>query len=84
VDLESRNELENLVSRHIVRGRLTVADFKLSASLKSLNGLRVPVKSERGETRYGGARIIGADIPCTNGVLHLLDGLAQAEVARIL
>ncbi len=36
VEMENRDELGTLISRHIVRGRLTAADFKLSSSLKSL------------------------------------------------
>lgn len=61
----------------ILRGAWTASDLKMSPSVKTLNGDPVQIRVEGEELRIGGARIVRSDIACTNGVLHIVDGLLQ-------
>jgi uncharacterized surface protein with fasciclin (FAS1) repeats len=76
---ENYERLRATVALHIVRGRQTLVDLKNIASVKSAEGEPVEVSVERGEARFGGARIVRADIACTNGQIHIIDKLVVRE-----
>jgi uncharacterized surface protein with fasciclin (FAS1) repeats len=76
---ENRERLRAILALHIVRGRQTLADLKNTATVKSISGEPVEVSVERSEARFGGARIVRADIPCTNGQIHIIDKLVVRE-----
>jgi uncharacterized surface protein with fasciclin (FAS1) repeats len=73
----SAEDLREAAARHIVIGRQTEADLRTTRQVRTLAG-PVPVQYENGGARFGGARIVRRDIPCVNGQIHVLDGLAQA------
>ena len=78
---ENSERLRAIVALHIVRGRQTLADLKTTATVKSLGGEPVEVSVEGPQARFGGARIIRADIACTNGQIHIIDKLVVREDA---
>ena len=61
----------------ILRGAWTESDLRMSSAVKTLKGDPVTILVEGEGARVGGARIVRADIECTNGVLHIVDGLVQ-------
>jgi uncharacterized surface protein with fasciclin (FAS1) repeats len=76
---ENAERLRAIVALHIIRGRQTLADLKNTATVKSISGEPVEVSVERGEARFGGARIVRADIACKNGEIHIIDKLVVRE-----
>jgi uncharacterized surface protein with fasciclin (FAS1) repeats len=66
---------EQYLNRHLLRGGAESFDLSRCSCVKSVAGERLPV-AERG-TQVGGARIIRADVPCTNGVVHIVDAEFQ-------
>ena len=75
--LQSENEdvLRNVVGQHVVHGLQTAADIRTASTLRSLAGPPVTVAWEDGRPRFGNARVVQADIACTNGMIHVLDKL---------
>lgn len=69
-------ELTELVSRHIVIGRQTEADLRTTKEVRTLAGRNVPVEYRSEGSLFGGARIVRRDIPCVNGHIHVIDGIA--------
>jgi uncharacterized surface protein with fasciclin (FAS1) repeats len=76
---ENANRLRGILSLHIVQGRQTLADLNTTPTVRSLGGEPVEVSVEADEARFGGARILRADIPCTNGQLHIIDRLVVRD-----
>lgn len=74
---ENPEQARELLSRHMVRGSLKAADLNTSVSLKTLDGVEMPVKLENSVAEFGGARVIQGDIVCVNGVLHKVDRIAS-------
>jgi uncharacterized surface protein with fasciclin (FAS1) repeats len=69
--------LAEVVGRHIVIGRQTEADLRTTKEVRTLAGGRVPVEYRAEGSLFGGARIIRRDIPCVNGQIHVIDGIAS-------
>ena len=71
-------ELEKLLDGSLLAGALETFDLRRCKTVKTLAGEIVPVQAENGSFRVGGALITRSDIPCTNGVLHIVNGLVTA------
>ena len=74
---EDAAALAELVSRHIVLGRQTEADLRTTKAVRTLAGRTVPVEYRPEGSLFGGARIVRRDIPCVNGQIHVIDGIAS-------
>lgn len=66
------------VAGYILRGAWTADELRASGSVKTMRGNSLEVSGNDAVTRIDGARVIRADIECTNGVIHVIDGLLQA------
>jgi len=66
-----------LLSKHIVQGRQTEADLRTTRTVRAISGETVPVEFRSEGSLFGGAKIIRHDIPCRNGVIHLIDSVAE-------
>ena len=67
---------EEYLNRHLLTGALESFDLSRCSSVKSLAAETLPVSE--GGMRIGGARIVRSDVPCTNGVVHIVDAELQA------
>jgi uncharacterized surface protein with fasciclin (FAS1) repeats len=73
------DRLRAIISLHIVLGRQMLVDLKTTPAVKSLGGEPVDVSLKGPEGCFGGARIVRADIACTNGQIHLIDKLVVRD-----
>jgi uncharacterized surface protein with fasciclin (FAS1) repeats len=71
-------ELEKLLDGSMLPGALETFDLRRCKTVRTEDGEVVPVAPENGSLRVGGALIVRSDIPCTNGVVHIVDGLVAA------
>lgn len=62
---------EDYLSRHLLSGAAETFDLSRCKQVKSATGETVPVSE--GGMRIGNARILHANIACTNGVVHVVD-----------
>jgi len=65
------------IPKYIVQGRQTEADLRTTKTVKSISGEPIPVEFRSEGSRFGGAKIVRRDIPCTNGMIQLIDGMVS-------
>ena len=75
---DSRQPAPGFARDFIVPGAATADELKVSKTVKTLNGTKLSVSVEDGNITVGGARLVRADIECTNGVIHVIDSLLRA------
>ncbi len=67
-----RAKLRAVLLYHVVKGKLTAAKLMKLHSVQTLNGTRLPVRVSHGVVTVGGVRVIKANIPASNGVIHVI------------
>jgi len=67
--------LSNILLFHVVPGKVTAADVASAGSLTTAQGGELEVSVNGGAVQIGGATITMIDIPCTNGVIHVIDAV---------
>jgi uncharacterized surface protein with fasciclin (FAS1) repeats len=70
---ENKAKLTSILTLHVMAGKVMAADVsgkKLSPA--SVNGEALNVDGTHGVT-VNGAKVVTADISCTNGVIHVID-----------
>lgn len=72
---ETPSDPENFLNRHLVSGGLESFDLRHCNTVNNLAGEILPIQAENGSFRIGKALIVRSDIACTNGVIHVIDGL---------
>jgi uncharacterized surface protein with fasciclin (FAS1) repeats len=58
---------------HVAKGKVPAARVVKLRSVPTLNGKRVPVRVTGTTVRIGGARVTKANVPASNGVIHVID-----------
>ena len=70
---EDVDRLRAVLLYHVLPGRLVCADVMRMRSARTLNGKDVHILTSGASCMIDEARIINADIPCANGVIHVID-----------
>ena len=65
-------KLAQVLTYHVVPGRVTAADVVGLTTAPTVNGEELPVSVDGG-VRVDGARVISADIEASNGIIHVVD-----------
>ncbi|MEN9206924.1 MAG: fasciclin domain-containing protein [Gloeomargarita sp. GMQP_bins_120] len=68
---ENREKLRAVLTYHVVPGRVTSKDLK-AGPLKTVQGQSLTVSLTE-QPQVDNARILQADIPASNGVIHVID-----------
>ncbi len=76
---ENKVKLVDLISNHIVLGKTNFKDLKDGQLLKTINGKELRVKISLGAVTINGAKVQGRDNDASNGVVHSLDTVIQAN-----
>ena len=70
---ENKAKLAAILTLHVIAGKVMAADVTgKTATPKSVNGKALHVDGTKGVT-VNGAKVVTADIACTNGVIHVID-----------
>ena len=70
---ENKEKLTKILTLHVLPGKVMAADVTgKSMSPKSVSGEALKVDGTSGVT-VSGAKVVTADIECTNGVIHVID-----------
>jgi uncharacterized surface protein with fasciclin (FAS1) repeats len=70
---ENRHELRDILTYHVVPGRIAAADLAgQTAAPVTANGQVLAVDGRSG-VRVNGASVIQADVAASNGVIHVID-----------
>jgi uncharacterized surface protein with fasciclin (FAS1) repeats/formylglycine-generating enzyme required for sulfatase activity len=82
---ENREKLIRILKYHVIPGRLSAMDvgnIDVPQMARTANGQRLPIGIENGEFRVGAAKVIGRELNCSNGVIHLIDKVLLPEDLR--
>ena len=71
--LADKAALTKVLTYHVVPGRVTSADLARSTWAKTVEGGSLLVGAGEGEVRVDGAKVIGADLETSNGLIHVID-----------
>ena len=72
---ENKDKLTAILTLHVVSGAVHAADIAgKTLSPASVNGEALTVDGTDGVT-VNGAKVVSADIACTNGVIHVIDAV---------
>jgi uncharacterized surface protein with fasciclin (FAS1) repeats len=80
---EQRDLLRKVLTYHVVPGKLTAAEVLQRSFLTTVNGQRLDITLEKGTPRVDRAAIVKTDIICSNGVVHLIDGVLTPATVSI-
>ena len=67
-------DLDAFLETQMLTGAMETFDLRRCGTVKSVSGRILEVKPEDGTFRVGRAKLVRSDIPCTNGVIHIVDG----------
>ncbi|WP_128860247.1 fasciclin domain-containing protein [Methanocella paludicola] len=73
--LKDKNKLTDILTYHVVPGKMPASDVAKQRSLKTLEGKPLSVDASGGNVMINDARVIQADIMCNNGVIHVIDSV---------
>merc|ERR1712151_660038 len=72
---ENKDQLVKVLTYHVVPGRVKAKDVVKLSSAKTLEGSDVDISVDGGKVKINNAEVIKADIPCKNGVIHVIDAV---------
>ena len=72
--LQDKEKLTNILTYHVVPNKVMAKDVNGLKKTDTVNGKQIKIDTTNG-VKIGNARIIKTDIECTNGVIHVIDGV---------
>ena len=72
---ENKQKLTQILTYHVVPGKVMAADVVKMKSAKTVNGKALPIMVEGGTVMVGDAKVVKTDISASNGVIHVVDSV---------
>ena len=72
---ENRSKLVAILTYHVVAGKVLAEDVVNLHEAKTVNGQELTIRAEMGSVMVDDAKVVNADIVCTNGVIHAIDAV---------
>lgn len=70
---ENKDKLTKILTFHIVEGNVTSDQVVGLSSAQTLEGGELSIAVDGADVKVGGADVVQADIPCSNGVIHVVN-----------
>ena len=70
---ENKQQLTDILTYHVVSGKVMAADVAGMDEAKSVNGKMIDVEAAGGSVKVNGATVTAADVAASNGVIHVID-----------
>lgn len=77
--LADKEKLTQVLTYHVVPGKVTAADVAGLESAKTVNGKKLQIGARGGEVTIDQATVIQADVAASNGVIHVIDSVLLPE-----
>lgn len=71
--LANKTQLTAVLTYHVVPGKVMSTDLKNGMMAKTVQGENLTITLENGSVMVNNAKVVQADIVCTNGVIHVID-----------
>ena len=72
---ENKDKLRAILTYHVVDGKVPSAKVVTLSSAKTVNGQEVKITATGGDVMVNNAHVVKADIPASNGVIHVIDAV---------
>jgi uncharacterized surface protein with fasciclin (FAS1) repeats len=73
--LGDKAALTQVLTYHVVPGKVMAADVVKITEAETLQGQPLKIAVEDGKVTVNGVNVVKTDIDCTNGVIHVIDGV---------
>jgi uncharacterized surface protein with fasciclin (FAS1) repeats len=73
--LADKAALANVLTYHVVSGKVMAADVVKLTSAKTVQGQAVSIEVKEGKVYVNGAQVVTTDIKASNGVIHVIDAV---------
>ena len=70
---ENKDQLVDILTYHVVPGKVEAADVVKMDEAKTVNGKMVDIKVKDGTAMVNDAKVTKTDIAASNGVIHVID-----------
>jgi len=70
---ENKDKLRAILTYHVIAGKVLSEEIVTLSSVKSVNGQEVRIMTTGGKVMVDDAHVVMADIPASNGVIHVID-----------
>lgn len=70
---ENKDKLVEILTYHVVPGKVTAAEVIKLSSAKTVQGEQIAISTNDGQVMINNAHVINADIAASNGVIHVID-----------
>lgn len=79
--LHDRSRLRTILGTHVLRGRVLGKTVVILKNALMMSGAIIPIDGSHGlhQTHIQGALLVGPDVVCKNGIIHLIDGVLSPE-----
>lgn len=77
--LQDKEKLAAVLTYHVVPGNIPSGDVAALSSARTVNGKELEISAEGGKVMVGGATVTQADVPASNGVIHVIDTVLLPE-----
>jgi uncharacterized surface protein with fasciclin (FAS1) repeats len=81
---ENKALLIDVLTYHVVAGKVTADKVVKLRTADSLSGQRLPILVEEGTVTVAGAQVVKTDIGCSNGVIHVIDSVMMPATKSIV
>ncbi len=76
---ENKSKLQAILTYHVVSGKVMASDAAMLTSAKTVNGQSFRITESGSNLMVGNATVIKADIPASNGVIHVINEVLIPE-----
>ena len=76
--LADKAKLTSILTYHVVAGKVMASDVMGLTSAKTVQGDEVKIETADG-VMVNDAKVVQADLECTNGVIHVIDSVLMAK-----
>ena len=70
---ENKEKLQAILTYHVVSGKVMAKDVMTLKEAKTVNGENVMISMEANTVMIDSAKVVQADVECSNGVIHVID-----------
>jgi len=72
---KDKAKLQSVLKYHVLTSNWSLADVKSVKSAGTAQGQSLTIGQDGGVPTVNGAKVVKADIACTNGVIHVIDAV---------
>ena len=72
---ENKAKLQKILTYHVVSGRVGSDKVATMSTAKTVQGSDVKIATKSGSVMINNAKVVKADIACSNGVIHVVDSV---------